>query len=177
MVVEKSGLILYFFMAFGSGYAVGNLQGMGFLKTWLVSILFVPFAYEVLNPSFLMVLTVVGFSFGLYAAKSLSLLDVLRYFNPTRFLQTRKKHRASQSAYHATFSKEMPYHDTLDGRRPEEVLGLAPNFTQAELKAAYQRESNRTHPDKWANKSKALQQMMSAEQQQINAAYKKLKRE
>jgi DnaJ-domain-containing protein 1 len=124
----------------------------------------------------LMVLTVIGFSFGLYFAKSVSFFDVLSYLSPMRFLQPRKKQEASQSHYHATFSAATDSNSSFDSRRPEEVLGLSSDFTQEELKAAYQRESNRTHPDKWANKSKALQQMMSAEQQQINAAYKKLKR-
>ena len=176
MVIENSGIALYFLMAFGSGYAIGNLHGMGFLKTWLVSILFVPFAYELLNPNILMVLTVIGFSFGLYFAKSVSFFDVLSYLSPKRFLQPRKKNSTNQSTYHATFSTTVDNNASFDARRPEDVLGLPPDFTQEELKAAYQRESNRTHPDKWANKSKALQQMMSAEQQQINAAYKKLKR-
>ena len=63
-----------------------------------------------------------------------------------------------------------------DGRKPEEILGLSPDFTQAELKAAYQKESNRTHPDKWTNKPDSIKQVMEFEQKLINMAYKKLKR-
>jgi preprotein translocase subunit Sec63 len=65
----------------------------------------------------------------------------------------------------------------IDNRRPEEVLGLNLNFTQEELKAAYQRESNRTHPDKWINKPESMRRIMEAEQKRINLAYKKLKRD
>jgi preprotein translocase subunit Sec63 len=55
-------------------------------------------------------------------------------------------------------------------------LGLPPDFTQADLKAAYQRESNRTHPDKWANKPEVIKKAMEREQTLINIAYQKLKR-
>lgn len=176
MIIHNSGVILYFLMSFGSGYAIGNLRGMGFLKTWLVSIIFVPIVYELLNPNFLMVITVIGFSFGLLFAKSLSFFEILDYFSPTRFLQNRRKPKVEPIRNNQPqFSSRNE--ELADSRRPEEILGLNPNFTQAELKAAYQRESNRTHPDKWVNKPESIRKMMEAEQKRINFAYNKLRRD
>jgi hypothetical protein len=180
MIVHNSGLILYFLMAFGSGYAVGNFRQIGFLHSWLLSILFVPIAYELLNPNLLMVITVVGFSLGLFFAKSVSFFDVLGYLNPSRFLQRREKSAFQGNAKNHQPHYQKPQSDNFDdlaeGRKPEDILGLQPDFTQAELKAAYQKESNRTHPDKWANKPDSIRQVMEFEQKLINMAYKKLKR-
>ena len=124
-------------------------------------------------------MTVTGFSFGLLFAKSMSFFEILNYFSFTKFLQARKKQNfQSQKSRQAQFStmnvgkSEIP----VDNRRPEQILGLNSNFTQEELKAAYQRESNRTHPDKWVNKPESIKKIMEAEQKQINAAYNKLKR-
>ncbi len=178
MVIHNSGIFLYLLMAFGSGYAIGNLPSMGFLKTWFLSIIFVPIAYELLNPNSLMVMTVVGFSFGLLFAKSLSFFELLDYLSPLRFMQKYSKqqkpkfnHANQQFSARNIGNTEV----SIDNRRPEEVLGLNFNFTQAELKAAYQRESNRTHPDKWINKPDSMRKIMEAEQKRINLAYKKLK--
>lgn len=180
MIVHNSGLILYFLMSFGSGYAVGNFRRVGFLHSWMLSILFVPIAYELLNPNFLMVITVVGFSLGLFIAKSVSFFDVLEYLNPSRFLQRREKSTFQGNAknHQPQFSKRHNdnFEDLAEGRKPEEILGLSPDFTQAELRAAYQKESNRTHPDKWANKPDSIRQVMEFEQKLINMAYNKLKR-
>ena len=180
MIIHNSGIFLYLLMAFGSGYAIGNLPSMGFLKTWFLSIIFVPIAYELLNPNSLMVMTVVGFSFGLLFAKSLSFFELMDYLSPFRFIQKYSKqqepkfnHSNQQFSARNIGNTEVP----IDNRRPEEVLGLNFNFTQAELKAAYQRESNRTHPDKWINKPESMQKIMEAEQKLINLAYNKLKRD
>ncbi|MDD5228401.1 MAG: J domain-containing protein [Methylococcales bacterium] len=180
MVIHNSGIALYFLMAFGSGYAIGNLPNMGFLKTWFLSIIFVPVVYELLNPNALMVMTVVGFSFGLLFAKSMSFFQLMDYLSPFRFLQKRseskpKSNSSRNNQQHNQREMRGILQNSADNRRPEEVLGLSPNFTQSELKAAYQRESNRTHPDKWVNKPESIRKIMEAEQKQINAAYNKLR--
>lgn len=178
MIVQNSGIFLYLLMAFGSGYAVGNLRGMGFVYSWVVSVIFVPIVYELLNANFLMVLTVIGFSLGLFSAKMLTIFELLRYLSPSHFLQTFRKPKYQTNAhYHAPqFSnRNLDAFDIFsDGRKPEEILGLNSGFTQAELKAAYQRESNRTHPDKWANKPDSIKAVMEKEQKLINLAYQKL---
>ncbi|MDD5215457.1 MAG: DnaJ domain-containing protein [Methylococcales bacterium] len=178
MIVQSGGVFLYLLMAFGSGYAVGNLRVMGFVYSWVASILFVPVVYELLNANFLMVLTVVGFSLGLFSAKVLTIFELLRYFSTSRFLQTfRKSKYQTDTRYHAPqFSnRNVDAFDIFsDGRKAEEILGLNADFTQAELKAAYQRETNRTHPDKWANKPDSIKAVMENEQKLINLAYRKL---
>jgi hypothetical protein len=63
-----------------------------------------------------------------------------------------------------------------DTRSYEEILGLSIGWTQEELKKAYQRESQRTHPDKWIGKPEALQKLMEEEYKMIQKAYKTLKR-
>ncbi len=164
-------------MAFGSGYAVGNFRGMGFVYSWVASIIFVPIVYELLNANFLMVLTVVGFSLGLFCSKMLSIFELLRYLSPSRFLQTFRKPKSQSYANHSPqFSnRNLDAFDVFsDGRKPEEILGVNADFTEAELKVAYQRESNRTHPDKWANKPDSIKKVMEHEQKLINLAYRKL---
>lgn len=174
MIVHNSGLFLYVIMAFGSGYAVGNLRGMGFISTWVVSIIFVPIVYELLHANLLMVLTVVGFSLGLFVAKFLTIFELLRYLSPSRFLQTFRKPKFQNYAPQFSNTTLDAFEAFSDGRKPEDILGLSDDFSQAELKTAYQRESNRTHPDKWANKPDSIRKVMEREQTLINLAYRKL---
>jgi E3 ubiquitin-protein ligase DOA10 len=61
-------------------------------------------------------------------------------------------------------------------RSYEEVLGLKNGWTQDDLKKSYQREANRTHPDKWIGKPQAIQDMMEAEYKAVQEAYRRLKR-
>ena len=177
MFIPNSGIFLYFLMSLGSGYAAGNLRGMGLINTWLLSVIFVPIAYELIHANILMVITVVGFSLGLFLAKSLSFFDLMRYINPRRLLRPFQKTSSTQSHFHQPkFSTNIDlFEEMADGRKPEQVLGLPPDFTQSELKMAYQRESNRTHPDKWANKPDFIKKAMEREQTLINMAYQKLK--
>ncbi len=174
MTVGNDGLILYFLMAFGSGYAIGNFQRIGFLTSWILSVLFVPLAYELLNPNFLMVITVIGFSLGLFYAKSLFFYNVLNYLNPKKILKLHKKEKNFSQRQPQFFSFDEI--DAFDKRTPEQILGLSTDFSQDELKVAYQRESNRTHPDKWQNKPESVRKIMETEQKRINWAYEKLKR-
>lgn len=177
MIVHNGGILLYLLMSFGSGYAVGNLRGMGFVNSWVVSIIFVPVVYELLNANVLMVLTVVGFSLGLFCAKIVSIFELLHYLSPSRILRTFRKTKIHS---HENLSPQFSnvnfdsFDAFSDGRTPEEVLGLDFDFTDAELKMAYQRESNRTHPDKWQNKPEAIKKAMETEQKLINLAYRKL---
>lgn len=180
MTIHNGGILLYLLMAFGSGYAVGNLRGMGFVYSWMVSVIFVPIVYEILNANTLMVLTVVGFSLGLFVAKMISIFEVLHYLSPSRFLQTFRKPKYESYGNRAPqFSNSNfdAFDVFSDGRKPEEILGINSNFTEAELKAAYQRESNRTHPDKWENKPDSIKKVMEAEQKLINLAYQKLSKQ
>jgi len=62
-----------------------------------------------------------------------------------------------------------------DKRTNLEILGLSPGFTQAELKTAKKRVSQRVHRDKWAGRSEEFLQAMDEEQKLINIAYAQLK--
>jgi len=62
-----------------------------------------------------------------------------------------------------------------DTRTPLEILGLASEFTQAELKKARNAALMRCHSDKWADKPKTMQKVMEEETKKINWAYEKLK--
>lgn len=62
-----------------------------------------------------------------------------------------------------------------DSRTPEEILGLKKGFTPNELKEAFKRESNRTHPDKWVGKPDTIRILMAEEQKRVNWAYENLK--
>jgi hypothetical protein len=56
------------------------------------------------------------------------------------------------------------------------ILGLPDGWTQEDLRKAHQRESNRTHPDKWIGKPQAIQDLMEAEYKAVQEAYRRLKR-
>jgi len=77
--------------------------------------------------------------------------------------KTRKKAKKEDSGFNDS------------NRTPEEILGLKPGFSKKELKDIYRRESNRTHPDKWAGKPQNIQDLMAEEQKLINWAYNRLK--
>jgi hypothetical protein len=61
-------------------------------------------------------------------------------------------------------------------RSYEEVLGLKSGWTQEDLKTAYKREAQRTHPDRWIGKPQAIQDIMEAEYKTVQEAYRRLKR-
>lgn len=61
-------------------------------------------------------------------------------------------------------------------RSYDQVLGLLAGWTEEDLKKAYQREANRTHPDKWIGKPQAMRGMMEVEYKAVQEAYRKLKK-
>jgi hypothetical protein len=61
-------------------------------------------------------------------------------------------------------------------RSYEQILGLNSGWTQEDLRKAYQREANRTHPDKWIGKPQAVQDAMETEYKAVQEAYRRLKR-
>lgn len=69
-----------------------------------------------------------------------------------------------------------PPQSSPENRSYEQILGLPLGWTQEDLKNAYKRESNRTHPDKWIGKPEQIRQVMEAEFKAIQKAYNKLKR-
>ena len=71
-----------------------------------------------------------------------------------------------------TYEPEPP----RDPRNYAEILGLSGNWTQEDLKTAYKRESQRTHPDKWVGKTEELCKMMEREYKMIQEAYRNLKK-
>jgi hypothetical protein len=71
---------------------------------------------------------------------------------------------------------QTPATRTTERRSSEAILGLVAGWTQEDLRKAHQRESNRTHPDKWMNKPKAMREMMEAEYKAVQEAYRRLKR-
>jgi hypothetical protein len=69
-----------------------------------------------------------------------------------------------------------PPQSSPENRSYEQVLGLPLGWTQEDLKNAYKRESQRTHPDKWIGKPEQIRQVMEAEFKAIQKAYDKLKK-
>lgn len=65
---------------------------------------------------------------------------------------------------------------TKKKRTYEQILGLSDGWTEEDLKKAYQREANRTHPDKWIGKPQAMRDMMEAEYKAVQEAYRRLKK-
>lgn len=83
-----------------------------------------------------------------------------------------EKERESQQSRADDPKPEPP---TTDTRTPEEILGLKGNWTQADLKAIYKSESQRTHPDKWIGKPASVRHAMEEEYKNVQQAYHQLK--
>ena len=57
-----------------------------------------------------------------------------------------------------------------DGVGARELLGLAPGFTKAQLRAAWLRLARELHPDRWASVGPAVRTMKEAALKRVNAA-------
>ncbi len=86
--------------------------------------------------------------------------------------QARREQEAKYQRQKESIEKNKPPTDT---RTNLEILGLQAGFTQAELKTAKKRVSQRVHRDKWPGRSEEFLQAMDEEQKLINIAYAQLK--
>jgi len=59
-------------------------------------------------------------------------------------------------------------------KSPHEILGLAPNANETEIRAAYRRLANQYHPDKVAHLGKEFQELAEARFKEIQKAYERL---
>jgi len=84
--------------------------------------------------------------------------------------------RSKEEADKIRQSQNVKPKDVPDTRSPEEVLGLKPGFTPADLKKAYKREAGRFHESKWANKPEVVKKAMLAELKRINVARDELEK-
>lgn len=57
---------------------------------------------------------------------------------------------------------------------PHEILGVAPNASRAEIRAAYRVLREIFHPDRHAGSAQAVQQRAAVELRKLNEAYDKL---
>ncbi len=57
------------------------------------------------------------------------------------------------------------------GKPPHEVLGVAPNASEEEIRRAYQNKMREYHPDKVANAAAELRALAEKRSKEINAAY------
>ena len=64
----------------------------------------------------------------------------------------------------------------VNERPPHIVLGVTPQATQEEIRAAYQRLVHENHPDRVATMSEEIRALALTRTQQINRAYELLKR-
>jgi DnaJ domain len=107
--------------------------------------------------------------------------DAMRREQERREREARTKREQAEQAERDRQEKQKkassppPPDNTRDQRSPEEILGLKPPWTPAELKTAYQREAGRTHPDKWIGKPELIREAMEAEYKNIQEAYRRLK--
>lgn len=96
---------------------------------------------------------------------------------PQRREEKPKQERAKQQHQRKQKQKESIEKNkpVTDKRTNLEILGLSSGFTQAELKTAKKRASQKVHRDKWPGRSEQFLQAMDEEQKLINIAYDKLK--
>ena len=88
--------------------------------------------------------------------------------------QEEAKHQQRQK--HQKTSPPKQPESPKDSRSHEEILGLSAGWTQDDLRTAYKRESQRTHPDRWVGKPTHIQAVMEAEFKAIQNAYNHLKK-
>jgi hypothetical protein len=100
-------------------------------------------------------------TWGWLFALSVIGLFVVRYFAAS---QTREKEVAQQGA------------DARDSPDPYAILGVPPNASQTQIRAAYRELVAQYHPDKVAQLGPELQRLAARKTQQINDAYRSLKR-
>lgn len=65
---------------------------------------------------------------------------------------------------------------THDNRTPYEVIGIKPDSSDEEIKAAYYQKMKQNHPDQVANMSQAIRFVAESETKKISAAYDEIKR-
>lgn len=63
-----------------------------------------------------------------------------------------------------------------DSKSPYEIIGIKPNSSDEELKAAYHQKIKLNHPDQVANMSQAIKSVAESETKKICAAYEEIKR-
>ena len=95
--------------------------------------------------------------------------------------QEKKKQYQKQSQSQREKTNQGKQHETTrqeeeDTRSYEQILGLQSGWTEEDLKKAYQRECQRTHPDKWVGKSESLRKIMEEEYKAVQEAYRELKK-
>jgi hypothetical protein len=100
--------------------------------------------------------------------------------NAYRREQKRKEEeqKAKQNQQNKNREQSQQYQDINETKRRsyEEVLGLKTGWTQEDLRDAYKREAQRTHPDKWTGKPPHIQKIMEEEYKAVQEAYNKLKK-
>jgi preprotein translocase subunit Sec63 len=64
-----------------------------------------------------------------------------------------------------------PRRSQLDEPRPHEVLGVAEDASEDEVRHAYQQKMREYHPDKVANAAPELRELAERRSKEINAAY------
>ncbi len=67
--------------------------------------------------------------------------------------------------------------ERVDGQDPHVVLGLEPEATKEEIRAAYQRLIKEYHPDKVATTAPEIRELAERRTRQINRAYEILTRD
>ncbi|MEQ1569343.1 MAG: J domain-containing protein [Myxococcota bacterium] len=96
------------------------------------------------------------------------LAQLVCYFDP---LVERKVRAASSEGAPRSAREAPPPPSGLSGPDPYQVLGIAPDATDDQVKAAYKAQLKLNHPDKVAHLSPALQQFAQAQTLAINQAY------
>jgi DnaJ like chaperone protein len=94
------------------------------------------------------------------------LLVILVYFAVRLFRsvgETRKEHSP-------------PANPPKSARSPHDVLGIAPNASAEEIRAAYQTLVQKYHPDRVADMGREVREVAEQKTKEINAAYAALKR-
>jgi lipopolysaccharide export LptBFGC system permease protein LptF len=89
-----------------------------------------------------------------------------------------EEQKAKQNQQNQNREQSQQYQDINETKRRsyEEVLGLKTGWTQEDLRDAYKREAQRTHPDKWTGKPPHIQKIMEEEYKALQEAYNKLKK-
>ena len=88
--------------------------------------------------------------------------------------QERQYRREQEYQEQARQKREKLNNRNEKNRSCEEVLGLSVGWTKSDLKSAYRKKCQQTHPDKWKDFPEDIAQRLEKEYKEVQKAYKNL---
>ncbi len=89
--------------------------------------------------------------------------------------QNEKTRRESEQQKRSRGNKHNTENHDNKKRTDEQILGVSPGYTKKDLKDAYRRKCQQTHPDKWKGFPDEIAHKLETEFKEVQSAYERLK--